>query len=182
MSTRQAHLYTASAIGFLLCIVAANYATTHLGGADHLLPVTPWGLYAVAGTWFAGATFVLRDTVQDTGGRWAIIILIVLGAAVSYTVAPALAVASGVAFLLAETCDLIVYTPLRRRGYVRAAVASNIVGSVVDTWVFLTLAGFVVTWEVMAGQVVAKLTVTALVVAAVLAVRASRARSVVPAT
>jgi uncharacterized PurR-regulated membrane protein YhhQ (DUF165 family) len=65
---------------------------------------------------------------------------------------------------------------------VRAAVASNIVGAVVDTWVFLTLAGFVVTWEVMAGQVVAKLTVTAVVVAAVLAVRASRARSVVPAT
>lgn len=148
----------AAALAFLGCILAANYVTTQHG----MVPVG-FGLVATAGTYFAGLSFVLRDAVQDTAGRWATFTVIVVGAALSYLIsAPFIALASGVAFLLSETCDFLIYTPLRRRGYVRAAVASNLAGTFVDTFVFLSIAGFpLIAWQ---GQVVGKLTITAVIV------------------
>jgi uncharacterized PurR-regulated membrane protein YhhQ (DUF165 family) len=68
---------------------------------------------------------------------------------------------------------LVVYTPLRERGYVRAAIASNVVGALVDTVLFLWVAGFPIAGAV-AGQMVGKLTVTAVTVALVLAARRTR--------
>ena len=156
-----------AAAGFIGCIVGANYTVTHYG----MVPVG-LGMLAPAGVYFAGATFVLRDTVHDLFGRWLTIGLIVAGAALSALLSPQLAVASGAAFLLAELADLVVYTPLRRRGYVRAAVASNLVGAVVDSFVFLTLAGFPLTFA--PGQIAGKAWITAVVVALVAVVRATR--------
>lgn len=158
---------------FLACIVAANWATTHYG----MWPVG-FGLMATAGTYFAGFTFVLRDSVHDTWDRRSVIALIVLGAGLSLILAllltdpgflppgvtPArIALASGAAFLVAELADLAVYAPLRRRGYIRAAVASNVVGGFIDTVVFLAIAGFPIL-PALPGQMLAKLTVTAVVV------------------
>lgn len=103
---------------------------------------------------------------------WRTGVVVVVGAALSFALAsPAIALASGTAFLLSELLDLGVYTPLRDSGYLRAAVASNLVGSFVDTVVFLTIAGFPV-WSSVPGQMVAKMTVTALTVGAVVVVRA----------
>lgn len=145
--------------GFLATILGANYLTTRYG----LIPVG-FGQLATAGTYLAGLAFVLRDAVQDTVGRWWTLTVIGTGAVVSFTVAaPFIAVASALAFLMSETADFLIYTPLRERGYIRAAVASNIVGAVVDTLVFLTVAGFSIR-EAFAGQMVGKLTVTLLVV------------------
>jgi uncharacterized PurR-regulated membrane protein YhhQ (DUF165 family) len=158
-----------AATGFLACILAANYVTTQYG----MVPVG-FGLVATAGTYFAGLSFVLRDAVQDTSGRWATLVLIVAGASLSYLVSdPFIALASGVAFLASETADLAIYTPLRERGYIRAAVASNVVGAVVDTFLFLHIAGFPIAgaWQ---GQVVGKLLVTAVVVALVTVARTRR--------
>jgi hypothetical protein len=165
----RTYLAAASA-GFLACIVAANYVTTHYG----LVPVG-FGLMATAGTYFAGLCFVLRDSVQDAGGRWLAMAVVAAGAAVSYLVSdPFIALASGTAFLASEALDLAIYTPLRKRGYVRAAVASNVVGSVVDTFLFLYIAGFGITGQVVAGQIVGKLAVTGAVVLVVLIVRSHR--------
>lgn len=159
-----------SATAFLACILAANYVTTEYG----MIPVG-FGLIATAGTYFAGATFVLRDAVQDGYGKLATLGLIVAGAALSYLVSdPFIALASGCAFLLSEAADLMVYTPLRRRGYVRAALASNVVGAVVDTIAFLWIAGFPIR-QALAGQMVGKLAVTAVAVALVVAFRTRRA-------
>lgn len=158
---------TVPAVAFLACILAANYATTRWG----MVPVG-FGLMATAGTYFAGATFVLRDLIQDLTGRRVVLVLIMWGAALSFAVsAPFIAIASAVAFGLSELADLAIYQPLRRRGYIRAAVASNVVGSFVDTVVFLTIAGFPL-WESLPGQMVGKLMVTAAVVAGVVIVRA----------
>lgn len=156
-------------VAFLACILAANYVTTEYG----MIPVG-FGLTATAGTYLAGATFVLRDAVQDHWGKAATVALIGAGAALSYLIAdPFIALASGAAFLLAELADLAIYTPLRRRGYLRAAIASNTVGSIADTFIFLWVAGFPVAaaWQ---GQVVGKLAVTAAVVALVAAARLPR--------
>lgn len=157
-----------AAAGFLACILAANYVTTQYGMVS-----VGFGLVATAGTYLAGLSFVLRDAVQDAMGRWAVVPLIVIGAGLSYLVSdPFIALASGVAFLVSELADLAVYTPLRRRGYIRAAVASNVVGAFVDTFLFLSIAGFpLVGWQ---GQMVGKLAITAAVVLAVVAVRRTR--------
>jgi uncharacterized PurR-regulated membrane protein YhhQ (DUF165 family) len=45
---------------------------------------------------------------------------IVLGAALSWLIAPAFALASGVAFLVSEAADLTVYTPLERKSWLGA--------------------------------------------------------------
>lgn len=154
---------------FLACIIAANYVTTEYG----MVPVG-FGLVATAGTYLAGLTFVLRDALQDLAGKWVVGGLIVVGAGLSYLVSdPFIALASGVAFLASETADLLVYTPLRRRGYIRAAVASNVVGAFVDTVLFLWIAGFPIQ-QAIAGQMVGKLAVTLAVVAVVAAVRVRR--------
>lgn len=158
-----------TAVVFLGCILAANVITTHLG----MIPVG-FGLVATAGTYFAGATFLLRDALQDVAGKRWTIAVIGLGAALSFAVSdPFIALASAVAFGLSEVADLAVYTPLRKRGYLRAALASNIVGAVVDTIAFLTIAGFPL-WAAFPGQMVGKLLVTALAAAAVIIIRANR--------
>lgn len=154
---------------FLATILLANYVTTHYG----MVPVG-FGLIATAGTYLAGLTFVLRDSLQDTAGKRWTLATIAAGAVLSFAIsAPFIALASAAAFLLAELADLAVYTPLRRQGYVRAAVASNLVGAVVDTLVFLTIAGFPV-WQALPGQMVGKAAVTVAAVVIVLTVRASR--------
>ena len=65
---------------------------------------------------------------------------VVLGAVLSWWIAPAFALASGAAFLVAETADTLVYGPLRQRGWVKAVIASNLVGSALDSVVFLSIA------------------------------------------
>lgn len=152
---------------FLGCILAANYVTTELG------MVTVLGIGMTAGTFLAGATFVLRDSLQDLAGKRWTVALIALGAALSFLIsAPFIALASGAAFLTSELADLAVYTPLRRRGYIRAAVASNVVGSLVDTVIFLSIAGFPL--AALPGQMVGKLAVTLAVVGLVASVRVRR--------
>jgi queuosine precursor transporter len=154
--------------GYVGTVVAANWLTAEYG----LVPVG-FGLLATAGTYAAGLAFVLRDAVQDTAGRLAVLGALLVGAGLSWWLAnPALAVASAAAFGLSELADMAIYIPLRKRGYVRAAVASNVVGSVVDTVVFLWLAGFGLAPLVIAGQLVGKVTVTAVVVGLVVVVRA----------
>lgn len=181
--TRNQRLAILAALAFLACIVAANYATTRWG----MVPVA-FGLTATAGTYFAGLTFVLRDTLSDLTGRVWVLALITTGAALSLflaltvfranefflppgVTAVSVAAASGVAFLLSELADWSIYEPLRKRGYVRAAVASNVVGAVIDTLIFLAIAGFPIVAS-LAGQLVGKLTITAVVVAGVMAARA----------
>jgi uncharacterized PurR-regulated membrane protein YhhQ (DUF165 family) len=143
MTTRI--IYSAA---FLACIIGANWALSTFG----LVPVG-FGLMAPAGVYFAGLSFGLRDAVQEVGGRAWTAGLIVIGAALSAFIDPAFALASGAAFLLAEFADFAIYTPLRERQWVGAVVASNIVGAVVDSAVFLWIAGFGVTAASMGGMV-----------------------------
>lgn len=153
---KTARLLSVSA--FIACIALANWLTATFG----LIPVG-FGLVATAGTYAAGLTFVFRDLIHEAGGRRLAIAAIVTGALLSWFVAsPALAVASGVTFLIAEMFDLAVYVPLRKRGLLIAVLVSNVVGFTLDTFLFLHLAGFPITAPVVAGQLVAKATMTAL--------------------
>lgn len=152
---------------FVASSAAANWITSRYG----LVPVG-LGLVTTAGTFAAGLVLLVRDWVQDTGGRWWVAACITAGAAVSAVLAgPQLALASGAAFAVSEMADAAVYTPLRGRGWARAALLSGVAGSVVDTVLFLTLAGFPI-WVALPGQLLVKLAVTAVVVAVVVMARA----------
>lgn len=160
----------AALTAYITAIVAANWLTTRYG----LVTVAP-GLVTTAGTFAAGAALLLRDVVQDAAGRAWVLAGIGIGAALTWATSPALAVASATAFLVAEVADMAVYTPLRDRGWARAVLASNTVGAIIDTLLFLTLAGFPVTTATVGGQLVGKLAwATLLPVAAVIAVRRAR--------
>jgi uncharacterized PurR-regulated membrane protein YhhQ (DUF165 family) len=158
---------------FILSIAAANWAIATFG----IVPVG-FGLMAPAGVYFAGLTFSLRDALHETGGRRWVIGAIIGGAALSGLLAgPQLAIASGVAFLVSEAADYAVYAPLRQRSWLGAVVASNTVGIVVDSMLFLWLAFNSLAF--LPGQIVGKLWMTALAVACILVWRLAAARQAV---
>lgn len=131
-----------------------NLGTVCVPNGPCLIPVAP-GISAPSGVLVVGLALVLRDLVQRRLGLGWAAGAIVVGAALSATFAPrALVVASAAAFLLSEFADLAVYTPLQRRGLIRAAVASSLVGLVVDSLVFLWLAFG--NLDFLAGQVIGK--------------------------
>jgi hypothetical protein len=143
-------------IGFLLayigCVFGANWAGEKFG-----IVSIGFGLHGPAGLYFVGLAFVLRDFTQDTLGRKAIPVAVIVGAALSYFVAPSFALASGVAFLLSEALDFAVYTPLRDREWGLAVLLSSVAGALVDSVVFLWIAfGWDAVGEFWFGQTVGK--------------------------
>ena len=146
-------------IAFGLCIPAANWLIGHVGtvcppNEPCLIPVAP-GLKAPSGVLMIGLALVLRDLVQRRLGlSWAFGAILAGGALSGLLAPPALVVASVTAFLLSELADLAVYTPLQRRRFVAAVVASSLAGLVVDSAVFLYLAFG--SLDYLAGQVVGK--------------------------
>ncbi len=144
---------------FLVSVPLANWMVQHFGtvcvpDGPCLVPVAP-GLLAPSGVLVVGAALVLRDVVQRCLGVVWGVGAIVVGAVLSVAVAPpSLVLASGAAFLLSELADFGIYTPLQRRGLVRAVVASSVAGLVVDSLVFLLLAFG--SLEFLPGQVVGK--------------------------
>lgn len=139
---------------YLLTVPAANLLITKFG----VIPIG-FGLMAPAGVFTIGLAMVLRDAVQARYGLRTSMATIVAGTALSAFLAPpALVLASAAAFLLSETADTLVYTPLRKRGLMVAVLASGIVGAVIDSALFLYLAFGDLTF--LLGQVVGKLEMT----------------------
>lgn len=139
---------------FIATIFAANW----LIETYHLVPVG-FGLIAPAGVYAAGFAFTFRDLTQERYGKSTTVACIVVGACLSAWISPRFALASGVAFLLSELADFAVYTPLRARGWLTAVAASNVVGLVVDSAIFLGIAFGSIGY--LPGQVVGKLWITA---------------------
>lgn len=154
--------------------MAANWFVQHVGqptpgGGPHTIPVGA-GYRAPSGVLWIGLAFTLRDVLQSTLGKRTTVVAIVVGAAISYFIAPALATASAVAFLASEALDFAVYTPLTHTGrVVLAVILSNVVGLLLDTLVFLHLAfNSLDFWQ---GQVLGKLWMTAVAVVLVVPAR-----------
>lgn len=160
---------------FIGSIIAANWLTTHLG-----FIAVGFGLTAAAGTFAAGMALAVRNVIQKTAGRLAVIAAILAGAVLSFALsAPAIAVASAAAVLLSEAVDFAVYTPLARkadlgdRRWSLAVTLASLSGSVVDTAVFLGLAfGAAAILPAMPGQLWGKAITTAAVVILMAVIRA----------
>lgn len=146
-------------LALVASVALANWATARY----HFVPVG-FGQSATAGTFAAGLCLALRDGLQDVGGRWAVLAAIGAGGIVSVVTSnPALALASGVAFVVSEALDAAVYTPLKakaRTGEARwagAVTASNVVGTLADSIIFLGLAfGPMAILPALAGQLIGK--------------------------
>lgn len=155
---------------FLSTVVLANWLVQTFGP----VPVG-FGLVAPAGVYAAGLAFIARDALHEESRRL-VALAIIAGAALSLLVAdPRLAGASALAFLASESLDTLVWARWRRRSYVGALVASNTVGILVDSALFLWLAfgGF----EFLVGQAVGKAWWT---VAALGALSLVRSRGLLP--
>jgi len=158
ISQRRSEGFTFLA-GYIACIPAANWLIDNVGtvcvpSGPCLIPVAP-GIMAPSGVLMAGLALVLRDLVQRRLGRAWSLSAIVIGALISGTFAsPGLLLASVAAFTFSELADYAVYTPLQRRGFVRAVFASATVGLVIDSVVFLLLAFG--SLEFLDGQIIGK--------------------------
>lgn len=159
---------------FAATIPAANWLIGNVGTVcipqgPCLIPVG-FGLDAPSGVLMVGAALVLRDIVHERlGALWALG-AIALGAILSaFFASPALVVASVAAFALAELADFAVYAPLRKRHLTVAVLASGLVGSIIDSAVFLMLAfGSLAHIE---GQILGKMWMTIAAAAILLVIR-----------
>lgn len=164
---------------FAATIPAANWLIGNVGNecipsGPCLIPVG-FGLSAPSGVLMIGAALVLRDMVHEAGGMRAALIAIAMGSVLSWMIAPpALVLASVAAFALAELADLAVYAPLRERRLALAVFASGVVGSVIDSGVFLWLAFG--SLDFIAGQIVGKLWMSAAAAIVLLAMRRQAVR------
>ncbi|WP_327029726.1 VUT family protein [Micromonospora sp. NBC_01740] len=165
--TRPARTLTLAAT-YIGTIAAANWAVATYGA----IPIG-LGLLAPAGVLFAGLAFTLRDLLHEAAGAAWTIAAIAAGTALSVAIAgPGLALAAGAAFLVSELADLAVYTPLRRRRWLLAVAASNVVGLVVDSALFLWLAFGSLAF--LPGQILGKTYMTVAAVIALATIRAHR--------
>ncbi len=144
---------------FILTIPVMNWVVMNVGtvctpDGPCLIPVAP-GLMAPSGVLMAGIALVLRDGLQSKlGVRWSLY-AIILGAGLSaFFAEPSLVIASVMAFFFSELADLVVYTPMRKRYPAWAIMVSGLVGSFVDSAIFLSLAFGSI--EFIFGQVLGK--------------------------
>ena len=166
--------------GFVGTVFGANWAIKEYG-----LVGVGFDLMAPAGVFFAGLAFTFRDLLHKVAGRWAVLGAIATGAAASLYVEPSgqLALASGVAFTVSEMADLAVYEPLSKKSWLGSVFASNSVGLVIDSALFLWLAFG--SLEFIQGQIVGKAYMTLAAIALLgvgrLAVNAVLSRNTSPA-
>ncbi len=144
---------------FILTIPAMNWVVMNVGtfcpkDGPCLIPVWP-GVMAPSGVLMAGFALVLRDGLQaKLGVKWSLYAILIGAALSAFFSEPSLVLASVMAFFFSELADLIVYTPMRKKWPAWAIMASGLVGSVVDSAIFLSLAFGSI--EFITGQVLGK--------------------------
>lgn len=156
-------------LAYISTVYTANWALTTFGFID-----IGFGVIAPAGVLFAGVAFTFRDFTHESLGRFWCLVAIAAGCVLSYVLSDItrIAIASAVAFGLSELADLAIYEPLRKRNWLAAVAASNSVGLLIDSALFLWLAfGSLYAIE---GQIIGKAYMTALAVAVLWAWKNSR--------
>ena len=133
---------------YLLGIIAANLLVHWFGLVSFA------GLVFPAGAVMVGLTFSFLAMLQRHYGKWQCWIWMLAASVITYLFNQQLAVASVTAFLVSETVDWAVYTWLPG-SFRRRLVMSNVLGTPLDSIVFVTLA-FGLTWQAIVGQSIVK--------------------------
>ena len=154
--------------GYAATIPLANYMIGNVGTfcvpeGPCLIPLG-FGITAPSGVLMVGLALLLRDAVHETLGKYWALGAIGFGAILSFVLAdPYIALASLVAFTVSELSDFAVYSKVRERSRELGVLASGVVGSVIDSVLFLWLAfGSLAHIE---GQIIGKIGVTCLAAA-----------------
>lgn len=150
-------------IFYLICIVTANVVTASLAPFHFGIFIVPMG------TFFIGATFILRDLVQNKYGRkktyGLIALALLLSAIVSASLGDTLLIvaASALSFLLSETADTEIYSRLKLPMAWRVFY-SGIVGGILDSAVFVIiglspLGANILLWEAVPAAIIGQIIV-----------------------
>lgn len=138
---------------YIAAVVAANLLVAAFGPA-----VTPINAFVLI-----GLDLALRDHLHERwrgrGLAWRMLLLIATAGLISYLINPAsnrIALASCLAFTGSALADALVYALLYRRGYLWRSNGSNLVGALVDSILFPTLAFGSFLPLVVLGQFAAK--------------------------
>jgi uncharacterized PurR-regulated membrane protein YhhQ (DUF165 family) len=130
-------------IAYVALAILANWlASAYVVTVPFTDRLAPAGVFAI------GAILVLRDWLQQLVGLATTIYLVfvaailslVAGEAFGWTDLRKIAIGSFVAFVVSETAEAVVFTPIRRRSLTVGVALSGIVGTALDSWLFLTIA------------------------------------------
>jgi queuosine precursor transporter len=136
-------LFAALAVAYVGLVVVANWlASKWVIGVPFTNLVAPAGFLAI------GAVLVIRDWLQQLRGLgYAIPLMLVAGAAsyaagfvFGWTSLQTIAVASVVAFLVSETVEAVLFTPIRNRSLTAGVALSATVANAIDSALFIWLA------------------------------------------
>lgn len=129
-------------LAYIAGVVLVNVGFSHYPDLDWF-----WSL-------LVGGVLTLRDLAQRRWGH-AVLLLMLIGAGLSFRLgAPAVALASVMAFLISETVDWLVYSTTRR-SFAERVWWSELCSAPVDTAVFLAMAGLW-SWPLFAIGVASK--------------------------
>lgn len=134
---------TTLALTYVGLAVLANWLASR-----YLVTVPFTGYVAPAGVFCIGAILVLRDWLQQLAGLRYTLLLVPLGGAASYLIGveagwtslQRIALASVAAFIVSETVEALVFTPIRKRSLTTAVALSATVGNAIDSALFLWIA------------------------------------------
>ncbi|MBN9024476.1 queuosine precursor transporter [Kaistia sp. K-TC2] len=123
----------------VLSNILVQYPVEATVGRLQLADLLTWGAFT-----YPFAFFVSDLTNRRYGPRVARLVVLVgfvCAVIVSFKLAtPRLAIASGTAYLVGQLLDISLFARLRRQAWWRAPLAASVVGSVIDTAIFFTLA------------------------------------------
>jgi len=141
---------------YLGSILLANWLVIQFGIIKLGFLIFPAGAVAI------GLTFSARDFVQRKYGKWGAWIWMLVATVITVIFNRKIALASGTAFLVAEAVDWLIYT-ISKRSFSQRIVLSNLLGTPLDSLIFVTLAfGFV--WPAIWGQTIIKFISSILVI------------------
>ena len=127
-----------AAVVVLSNILVQYPVALRLGGLD-LADLLTWGAFTYPFAFFV--TDLANRRLGPGRARQVVLVGFALAVALSIALAtPRIAIASGTAFLVAQMLDVSVFDRLRAGAWWRAPLISSILGSVVDTAIFFSLA------------------------------------------
>jgi uncharacterized PurR-regulated membrane protein YhhQ (DUF165 family) len=140
----QAQRYTLIYVLLMTLVVVASNVLVQYPVGGMFLGINLADLLTYGAFTYPVAFLVTDLTNRQFGPKYARIVVLagfVVGVAFSWFASmPRIAIASGTAFLVGQLLDIAVFNRLRRQAWWRAPLIASLIGSVLDTVIFFSLA------------------------------------------
>jgi uncharacterized PurR-regulated membrane protein YhhQ (DUF165 family) len=138
-----------SALLYLMSIICANLLVSYYGIISFAGFVFP------AGALMIGFCFTFRDIVQKYYGKYLCWLWMLLATIITIFFSKDIAIASGLAFMIAETMDWVIFTFVST-SFRKRIILSNVVSLPLDSLIFVPMV-FGWLWEPIIGQAIVKI-------------------------